>query len=173
MAARKKNKEIYSWSGLILIGFFGIHFITQLDLMELAAYLPIGFFVLACFFLLAMPTRCRFPGRKGPCRNRSYGIIFGCMQWHWSMKARAKLGIREQETPPSPARGHRREAGGAGFEAYAHVNEAIPVIIEETRKDLISRRLGLLSACIGLITALPTIATWVVSTARWVISLLG
>ena len=164
MAARKKNKDIYVGSGIVVAGIYGIYFITHQEWTKLlTVYLPTAFFFLACFFLFIIPTRCRFPARKGPCRNRSYGSIFGCTQYHWLMKARAKLGIGEQETSRSPARGRRR-AGGAGF-------EAIHVIIEETGKDRINRRLGLLSACIGLITSAPIILTWIRATANWVISL--
>lgn len=150
MAARKINKDVYLWA--TLAGIL-IYLIASQEWAKLAVYLPILFFVLALFFLFVIPTRCCFPARKGPCRNRSYGIIFGCTQYHWLMKARAKLGFDQQDTPPSPVRGHRQGTASVGF-------EAIRVTVEETRKDRISRRLGVLSACIGLITALPTIVAW-------------
>lgn len=150
MAARKNNKDIYLWGILIVIV---IYFVQHQEWAKLALYLPWVFFLLAFFLLFAIPTKCRFPGRKGPCRNRAYGIIFGCRQVHWSMKLRAKLGIGQPETPPNPTYGHRRGAARVGF-------EAVSVRLEETPKDRFSRRLGVLSACIGLITALPTIVTW-------------
>ncbi|MGH3867756.1 MAG: hypothetical protein ACRDQ4_16835 [Pseudonocardiaceae bacterium] len=168
MAARKKNNDIYLWGGIIAIGFY---FITSHEWANLTVYLPIVFFFLAWFFLLAMPTRCRFPGRKGPCRNRSYGTIFGCRQVHWLMKARAKLGIGRQETPPSPARGRRQGTGGAGFETYSRRNETIPDKVEETRKDRIIRRLGLLSTCCGVVTSIGHIVNWVEAAAKWIISM--
>ena len=90
MAARKKSNDMYLWGGIIAIG---LYFITRHEWANLTTYLPIVFFFLAWFFFLVMPTKCCFPGRKGPCRNTSYGIIFGCRRYHWLMKARAKLGI--------------------------------------------------------------------------------
>jgi hypothetical protein len=150
------KKDVYLWGILIIIV---IYFIQQQEWAKLAVYLPLVFFVLAIFFLFVMPTRCRFPGRNGPCRNRSFGVIFGCKRYHWWMKASARLGIDQQKIPPSPARGYRRGTAGVGF-------DAISVRVEETGKDRFSRRLGVLSACIGLITAIPTIATWVTSLFR-------
>ena len=168
MAAHKENNDVYLWGGTIAIG---VYFIAHHEWSNLIAYLPFLFFLLAWFFLLIMPTQCRFPIRKdgSPCRNRSYGIIFGCWHIHWWMKARTKLRIGREETPPSPARSRRR---GTGFETYARKDETIPVRVEETRKDRITFRLGVLSFCLGLVTSAGQIVNGVETAAKWVISLL-
>ncbi len=171
MAARKKDDNAYLWGAIIAIIFY---FITHHEWAKLAVYLPVVFFALACFFFLAMPTRCHFLGRKGPCRNRSFGTIFGCPQYHWWMKASAKLGIGRPETRPPPARNRKRGTGGrAGFETYVRENEAIPVRIEQTRKDRIAFRLGLLSACSGLVISIGPIVNGVEAVVKWVVSVFG
>lgn len=164
MPARKKDNDIYLWCSIIAIGFY---FFTRHEWAELAVYLPIIFFVLAWFFLLVIPTQCRYPTRRnGPCRLRSYGIIFGCPRWHFWLKARARLGIGERETPPPPAPRRRRGTG------VPREDVPIPVRIEETRNGRISRRLGVLSACLGIVTSAGTIVTWVEAAAKWIISIL-
>jgi hypothetical protein len=171
MTAGKNDNELYFWGGLITIG---IYLIARHEWTGLIAYIPAFFFILTCFFILVIPTRCRFPTRRdGPCRNKAYGIIFGCKRFHFWMKARAKLRIGRPETPPPPAHERRRKTGGAGFETYSRKDEPLPVRLMETPTGRISARLGVLSACLGIITSVGTIATWVEKTAQWVMSLFG
>lgn len=175
MATRKKDNDIYLWGAIIAIGFY---FIAHHEWAKLAAYLPVLFFILACFFLFVMPTQCRYPKQRnaGPCTQKAYGIIFGCRKDHRWLKARAKLRIGQQETPPpSPARSRQRRDGGrAGFERYApDGSDAIPVRIEPTSNDRITFRLGVLSACCGIVTSVGPIAKGVEAAAKWAVSLFG
>lgn len=172
VVTRKKDNDLYLWGGIIAIGFY---FVTRHEWAQLAAYLPVIFFVLAWFFLFVMPTQCRYPKQRnaGPCTQKAYGIIFGCRKDHRLLKARAKLGIGRQESP-SPARSHRRRAGDhTRFETYSRGDEAIPVRVEETRKDRISFRLGVLTFVVGLVMSAGSIVHGAEEATKWIISLFG
>jgi hypothetical protein len=163
VSTSNKGKDAYLWAGLIAIGAY---FITRHEWANLATYLPVTFFFLAWFLLFVVPIRCRYPGRKGPCRNRAYGLIFGCKQFHFWMKARARWGGAEQEGP-SHARARRRTAGDTGFET---------VYTEETskeRRERIGFWLGVVSFILGLATSIGSIANWVATAIKWIVSFFG
>lgn len=111
VATRKKDNKVIFWASFIAVGLW---FITSYEWGKLAVYLPVAFFVFAFFLFFLIPTRCRYPNRNPPdglCRNKAWGILFGCTQYHFLLKARAKLGIGEQEAPP-PVRSRKQGTGG-------------------------------------------------------------
>jgi len=156
VSSSSKGGDTYLWAGLIAIGAY---FITRHEWTNLATYLPVTFFFVAWFFLLVIPVRCGYPGRKGPCRNRAYGLIFGCKQYHRWMKARARLGGAEYEGP-SYARARRR-----GFDTIY-----IPEETSKERRERIGFWLGVISFILGLVTSIGSIANWVATAIKWTVS---
>src|SRR5262249_2616388 len=163
VSASTKGGDTYLWAGRISFDSFSL---TRHEWTNLATYLPVVFFFLAWLLLFVIPVRCRYPGRKGPCRNTAYGLIFGCKQYHRWMKPRARWGGADEE--PSRVRARRRTAGDNGFETI--------YITEETskeRRERIGFWLGVVSFVLGLVTSIGSIADWMAMAIKWITSLFG
>lgn len=157
MARRKKdhNAAPIAWAIIVAILFY---FIGSREWAKLFIYVTL---VLA----FAVPTQCRvITGRRTPCKLTAYGLIFGCWEWHFLDKARARIGRYQQAIPRTPpVSTQRRRGGGAEFETNTYADEAMPVRILQSRKERIFALLAAVGACCAILTSLTPIAKWIAS----------
>jgi hypothetical protein len=166
MAGRlsKQYHEIILWAIIVAAPIF---IVTHYNWTVVLISVPIILFLPTCYLALLMPIRCRVATRKGsPCRNRAYGVIFGCKQYHYSMKALARIGKHEQDDPRSTPNGRRRRNdGGAMLGARGDTRQVVTVEIKEGMK-------GRVSFCFTVLSGLCTVGPVVIIGAKWVISLI-
>lgn len=152
---RQKDDYLLSWVILISIVLYGIYVFSHHDLLTMALYTPIGLAIPSWFLGMQIPNRCGVATVKDghPCRLRSYGVIFGCWQYHFTTKARARMGKRRQvwEQPPASGRGRKRGDVGLGTPA-ATSGEPVQVKIVEDMKSRIT-------FCFMVLTTLCTLMT--------------
>jgi hypothetical protein len=133
-------------AGIVLYGFYAF---SRHDLLAMALYTSIGLAIPSWFFAMQMPNRCGMATVKDghPCRLPARGVIFGCKQYHFMMKARARRGKSQQVWEQPPASGRRRRGGDAGTSG-----EPIHVKIVEDVKSRIT-------FCFMVLTTLCTMVT--------------
>ena len=153
MAAGAKH-DLIVWGFIIATP---IYFIVHRDWADALIYMPIVLAFPTLYLALAMPIRCRFATVRGtPCRNRAYGVIFGCRAYHFWDKARIRIGMGQVDVP-QPINAHRRRSSGATLENTTRVptdriNEGI---------------VGRISFYFMIFSALCTVGPVIVVVARW------
>jgi hypothetical protein len=144
---------------LACIVAYGVHAFSHHDLPTMVLYAAIGLAIPSWFFAMQMPNHCGMATVEDghPCRLRSYGVIFGCWTYHFTMKAKVRFGKREQiwERPPARGRGRKRRDAGLGTPAGTS-GEPVPVMIMETTKSR-------LTFWCTMVTTILAVATWVTS----------
>ena len=157
-----QSREIILWAVIVAAPLF---IVTHYSWTVVLISMPIVLFFPTCYLALLMPTRCRVVTRKGyPCRNPARGVIFGCKQYHYSMKALARLGKHEQGDPRSTSNGYRRKNGGVTLGTQGDTRQVITVEIKEGMK-------GRVTFCFTVLSGLCTVGPVVIAGAKWVISL--
>jgi hypothetical protein len=153
---------------LILCAFIiavPIYVITHYDWTIALICISTMLFVPAWYLTLRMPTQCRVATVKGhPCRNRAYGVIFGCKQYHYLMKARVRIGKSEQDAPQPAPNGYRQKTGGAALGTHGDTRQVVVVRIEEGAK-------GHIAFCFAILSDLCTVVPVVVVAFKLVVSL--
>lgn len=157
----EQYREIILWAVIVAAPIF---IITHYNWTVALVSIPIFLFLPTCYLALMMPTRCCVATRKGsPCRNRAHGVIFGCKQYHWSMKALARVGKREQDDPRHAPSSHRGKSGGGTLGAQGATRQVVTVEIKEGMK-------GHVTFCFTVLSGLCTVGPVIIIGAKWIIS---
>ncbi|MGH7866092.1 MAG: hypothetical protein ACREP9_00340 [Candidatus Dormibacteraceae bacterium] len=162
MARRTRGRNVDSLIPLaiiIVILLYGVYAFSHHDLLTIALYTSVGLAIPTWFFAMQVPNRCGMATvRDGhPCRLRSYGVIFGCWQYHFTMKAKARFGNREQAWEEPPARDRRRKLRETGLrEPLGTTGKPVQVEIVENAKS------RLIFWC-TMVTTFLAVMTWLTS----------
>ncbi len=155
---RRKDDSLIPLAIFIVVVLYGVYAFSHHDLLTMALYTSVGLAIPTWFVAMQMPNRCGMATVKDghPCRFRSYGVIFGCWQYHFTMKAKARFGRREQTWQEPPARDRRRERLAGGLGAPVGTSGPVQVEIMENTK-------GRLIFWCTMVTTLLALVTWLTS----------
>jgi hypothetical protein len=106
-----------------------------------------------------LPTQCRvITSRGGECRNRSYGVLFGCSgaAGHRFGKFFARVGLRRQP-PSSHAAARQRAATGRQWAA----TDALPIVV-----TVAGGGMGICAFWFGLISTATGVASVALAAAQ-------
>lgn len=136
---RRRDDSLISLVVLIVIGLYVLYVFANRDWLMIVLFTLVAVTALSWFFGTQIQAQCGVATRTGhACRLPARGVIFGCRQYHYREKARARMGKRQQVWEQPPANGRGRKGRDAGHETY--VGEVVDVRIVEDMKSRITFR---------------------------------
>ncbi|HEV2175392.1 MAG TPA: hypothetical protein VGR71_17585 [Nitrospira sp.] len=133
-------------AGLVTVGVVKIRHDYLLAGTELIGW---AFVPLAILLGFTFPARCKVKtGRRKPCKNDSYGFLFGCNRYgHWKEKFLVRLGWRGEAKPVE-----RRQPKGSYALAYqpAPQSQPVRVTVEDNGLAKCAAYAGILSFLAGV-----------------------
>ncbi len=107
MAKKSKIQRMKSASKVFFVLFAGalatgIVFLQHRDFLTGTETIGLAFVPLVILFGFTLHTTCKVPTtRRTPCKNDSYGFLFGCTgNGHWLAKFSSRLGFHKDEMQP-------------------------------------------------------------------------
>jgi hypothetical protein len=151
---RRQKGDLLSWSIVALIGLFAYSAFRDHDMIKITLIVSIALMIISWIIAMELPTKCGVTTRRGGrCRLDAKGVIFGCKQWHYWEKARARWGKRQQVWH------HSQITGGQGREGRANGSQVVTVRIEEDIKSRITFQCTLITTACTLLTTVLAIVT--------------
>ena len=133
-------------AGLVTAGVIKLRHDYPLAGIELIGWAFVPLTILLGF---TYPARCKVKtGRRKPCKNDSYGFLFGCSRYgHWKEKFLVRLGWRGEAKPVE-----RREPKGSYALAYQPAPQSKPV-----RVTVEDNGLGVCGFWVGVVSAVASV----------------
>lgn len=152
--SRRQKDDLLSWAMIIIIGAFVISAFQNHDLLKIALIASIVLMILSWLVAMELPTRCGVATRSGqPCRLSARGIIFGCKQYHFWEKARARTGKRRQVWQQSQL------TAGPGQKGRNIGPQVVTVRIQDDLKSRVTFQCTMVTTLCTLVTTGLTVAT--------------
>ncbi len=154
MARRSKRQNMKALSALLFLAVAGLVTAGVIKLRQ--DYLLTGteligwaFVPLTILLGFTFPARCKVKtGRRKPCKNDSYGFLFGCNRYgHWKEKFLVRLGWRREAKPVE-----RRQPKGSYALAYQPAPQSQPV-----RVTVEDNGLGVCGFWVGVVSAVASV----------------
>lgn len=154
MARRSKRQNMKALSALLFLAVAGLVTVGVVKIRHdypLAGTELIGWAFVPLTILLGFtfPARCKVKtGRRKPCKNDSYGFLFGCNRYgHWKEKFLVRLGWRGEAKPIE-----RRQPKGSYALAYQPAPQSQPV-----RVTVEDSGLGVCGFWVGVVSAVASV----------------
>jgi hypothetical protein len=159
MARKPKIQRMKTASRFLVVAFLGlmaagITYLYHRDILTGTELIGSAFIPLAAASGFTLHTTCKVPTtRRLPCKNDSYGFLFGCTgNGHWSEKFFIRLGLRKDE----PQQVQRRQPASAQAFLYQPTPQTQPlrVTVETSARDICGFWVGVVSMIATVITVI-------------------
>ena len=155
MAKKPKIQRMKTASRFFIVAFIGllaagIAYLDHGDILTGTELIGSAFIPLAIAFGFTLHTTCKVPTtRRTPCKNDSYGFLFGCTgNGHWWEKFYIRLGFRKDE----PQQVRRRQPASTQAFLYQPTPQTHPlrVAVESSARDICGFWVGVVSMITGI-----------------------
>jgi hypothetical protein len=162
VARKPKIRKMRTASGFLIVAFIafvaaGIAYLKHADISTGAELIGLGFVPLAIAFGFTLHTTCKVPTtRRTPCKNDSYGFLFGCTgNGHWLEKFFIRLGFRRNE----PQQVQRRRPDSVQVFMYQSPSrtEPLKVSVETSARDICGFWVGVVSMVAAIVSVVITV----------------
>jgi hypothetical protein len=148
----QKMKTASRFFFVVFIGFVaaGIVVLRHHDILTGTELVGLAFLPLTALVGFTLHTTCKVPTtRRTPCKNDSYGFLFGCTgNGHWLEKFFIRLGFRKDELQQV----QRRQPDDVQVLMYQPTPQAQPlrVAVENNARDICGFWVGVVSMITGI-----------------------
>jgi hypothetical protein len=163
MAKKSKIRKMKTASVFFFVAFIGfvaagIAFLRHDDLLTGTEVIGLAFLPLTALIGFTWHTTCGVPTtRRTPCKNDSYGFLFGCTgNGHWLEKFIIRLGIRKSE-PPKVQRGQPDSVQVLMYQPTSQT-QPLKVTVESSTRDICGFWVGVVSMIATVITVVSIFA---------------